>query len=559
MELKQLDENVINRINTTVTSLQRVVVELVHNSMDAGSQNIVVTIDWNSLSLMIKDDGIGMSVNHLESLGKYKTSKIHQLSDLCNITTYGFKGQAIDAIRHVSRTYIISKTTNATNYKIDPTGTKCYPFDFDDIISNPKANNRFWLTPFNTSSNSGTILLVYDIFYNIPVRQHHTRRQGVNRFISDLKRQLVLLNRPINLQIWVDDELKIDVHEHDDLLTALFQIPSTQISRIKGHYGDYKITASLSQRFKRGYQFVILNNRIYHINLAYKKYPIFIITITNYPQIIGELFQDSNKTLWNSSHENNIGNILNKIFNRFYLEQIFPMSPIKRSKDQTTIGSGSLNESPSPGRSSTIPLPSESPTKPKSTTINRQDLQQIRVIGQVSLKFILVMIQNKLQIIDQHAMDERIQVEQLFHDLYHQRSMAATSIEIPQQYLGLFNEYQSYLDQFLTIELPHIIEIPQILSRIDQYKLIQALLDYINDVRDYKKFKLTNDWFTSINNWPQIIVNAINSKACRGAIMFGDELDLATMNDMVNKLGRCRLPFQCAHGRPLIVPLIDIL
>ena len=48
------------------------------------------------------------------------------------------------------------------------------------------------------------------------------------------------------------------------------------------------------------------------------------------------------------------------------------------------------------------------------------------------------------------------------------------------------------------------------------------------------------------------------SKACRGAIMFGDKLAPRQCDQVVSSLRACALPFQCAHGRPTLVPLLRL-
>ncbi|KAK9377036.1 uncharacterized protein V1513DRAFT_374140 [Lipomyces chichibuensis] len=57
---------------------------------------------------------------------------------------------------------------------------------------------------------------------------------------------------------------------------------------------------------------------------------------------------------------------------------------------------------------------------------------------------------------------------------------------------------------------------------------------------------------------PRVIVDLMNSKACRGAIMFGDSLSEDRSRKLIHDLSNCRFPFQCAHGRPSIVPLVDL-
>ena len=43
-----------------------------------------------------------------------------------------------------------------------------------------------------------------------------------------------------------------------------------------------------------------------------------------------------------------------------------------------------------------------------------------------------------------------------------------------------------------------------------------------------------------------------------GAVKFGDSLTLAECVELVARLSTCRLPFQCAHGRPAVTPLVDL-
>jgi DNA mismatch repair protein MLH3 len=73
-------------------------------------------------------------------------------------------------------------------------------------------------------------------------------------------------------------------------------------------------------------------------------------------------------------------------------------------------------------------------------------------------------------------------------------------------------------------------------------------------VNDAKQFieELEEDSSTEI---PKSIRIILESKACRGAIMFGDYLDRDTCHWLISELASCNLPFQCAHGRPTMTIL----
>jgi len=55
---------------------------------------------------------------------------------------------------------------------------------------------------------------------------------------------------------------------------------------------------------------------------------------------------------------------------------------------------------------------------------------------------------------------------------------------------------------------------------------------------------------------PPCIQELIASHACRSAIKFGDVLNVVECQDLIDRLAACALPFQCAHGRPTIIPVV---
>ncbi|KAF2117791.1 DNA mismatch repair protein [Lophiotrema nucula] len=65
-------------------------------------------------------------------------------------------------------------------------------------------------------------------------------------------------------------------------------------------------------------------------------------------------------------------------------------------------------------------------------------------------------------------------------------------------------------------------------------------------------------WLRRLSTCPQGVIDLINSRACRSAIMFNDELSLDQCNTLVHTLAQCVFPFMCAHGRPSMIPLVDL-
>eukprot|EP00045_Choanoeca_perplexa_P010293 m.103580 g.103580 ORF g.103580 m.103580 type:complete len:157 (+) comp15226_c0_seq4:47-517(+) len=59
-------------------------------------------------------------------------------------------------------------------------------------------------------------------------------------------------------------------------------------------------------------------------------------------------------------------------------------------------------------------------------------------------------------------------------------------------------------------------------------------------------------------NIPPLIQDVLNTRACHGAIKFGDPLSKEDQTNLLEQLSACKLPFQCAHGRPSLYPLVDL-
>ncbi|RCK63640.1 DNA mismatch repair protein MLH3 [Candida viswanathii] len=198
-----------------------------------------------------------------------------------------------------------------------------------------------------------------------------------------------------------------------------------------------------------------------------------------------------------------------------------------------------------------------------------------KVIKQLDRKFILVTLkeeQMRIVVLDQHASDERVKVEEYFQEFAQQlrenpglRLQAPLAFEVTPSELALLDEYLPNFNTFginyethesgVTVTHLPLILLNKIAQDADFLK--DSLIQHCYDLNDHVKRVRVDleDWFECSYHLPRIIIELINSKACRSAIMFGDELTHDDMDRLIEKLQHCKLPFQCAHGRPSIVPL----
>jgi DNA mismatch repair protein MutL len=116
MPIRQLKPETINRIaaGEVIERPASVVKELVENALDAGACDIEVVTAAGGLSLIrVTDDGCGMSEDDLSlAVERHATSKL-EVEDLFNISTLGFRGEALPSIGSIARLSIVSRPESA--------------------------------------------------------------------------------------------------------------------------------------------------------------------------------------------------------------------------------------------------------------------------------------------------------------------------------------------------------------------------------------------------------------------------------------------------------------
>lgn len=115
--IRVLEDDLVNQIaaGEVVESPASVVKELIENALDAGADRIAIEIEGGGLAcIRVSDNGHGMDIEDaVLAPQRHATSKIRQASDLTNIRTLGFRGEALPSIAAVSRLIIETRPAHA--------------------------------------------------------------------------------------------------------------------------------------------------------------------------------------------------------------------------------------------------------------------------------------------------------------------------------------------------------------------------------------------------------------------------------------------------------------
>lgn len=189
MTIKILPPQLANQIaaGEVVERPASVVKELVENSLDAGASQIEIDIEKGGCKLIrIRDNGAGIAEQELVlALSRHATSKISDLDDLAQITSLGFRGEALASISSVSRLTLTSKPVGqAAAWQAQAEGRDMA------VTVKPAAHP------------DGTSIEVVDLFFNTPARRKFLRTDKTEfSHIDELVKRLALSRFDVSWQL----------------------------------------------------------------------------------------------------------------------------------------------------------------------------------------------------------------------------------------------------------------------------------------------------------------------------------------------------------------------
>ncbi|WP_032121611.1 DNA mismatch repair endonuclease MutL [Clostridium amazonitimonense] len=289
-----LDENTSNKIaaGEVVERPSSVIKELLENSIDAESKNIMVEIEEGGEKLIkLVDDGNGIHPDDIEKVFMpHATSKISTVEDIYNISTLGFRGEALSSIGAVAKVTLTSRIAdNNFGVEVSIAGGKI------EYIK-------------EVGCNVGTTIEVRDLFYNVPARKKFlksTQREAA--LIGDIVSKIALSNTKISFSYYNNGKKALITYGNGRLIDNIRSIYGKTIAEncvyfeshrdIISTYG-YIGTEEISRK-SRNNQSIFINNRFiknktitaavenaYKSFLTINRHPFFIVFIDIFPEYI---------------------------------------------------------------------------------------------------------------------------------------------------------------------------------------------------------------------------------------------------------------------------------
>ncbi|XP_065449467.1 DNA mismatch repair protein Mlh3 isoform X14 [Chrysemys picta bellii] len=223
----------------------------------------------------------------------------------------------------------------------------------------------------------------------------------------------------------------------------------------------------------------------------------------------------------------------------------------------------------------------------------KEMINSMQVLHQVDNKFIACLINtrsevnadadgNLLVLVDQHAAHERIRLEQLIADSYEKQPeesgkkklLSSTicpplEIEVTEEQRRLLRCCHKSLEEIgLELSFPEnnssqilVGKVPLCFMEREANELRrkrQPVAKSIVEELIQEQVELLQTTGGAQGTLPLTFLKVLASQACHGAIKFNDSLTKEESCQLVEALSFCQLPFQCAHGRPSMMPLADI-
>ena len=575
--IRELPDELISQIaaGEVVERPASVVRELVDNALDAGATEVVIKLMAGGVrSIVVEDDGAGIPADELPlALRRHATSKIASLGELENVSTMGFRGEALAAIASVAELSIASRTAGVAHaQRIDARSGELVP----------------------AARGVGTSVEVRELFFSTPARRKFLKTDATElAHCIEAVRRHALVRPDVGFAVWHEGKLVQQWRRapgHDqrvrEVLSDDFIVESREVSfaagplRITGRAGT-----PAAARTRADQQYVYVNGRYvrdkllaHGVRSAYEDvlhggrqpaYVLFIeiaperVDVNVHPTKIEVRFRDSREVHQAVRRAVEAGLAPPQAGSMATTGSV-PLQPVPSREPASNFPSYTSNFRPLVSQASlgleqaallyaqeapAAWTTSAAPTAPVAVTVlPAGDWPLGKAVAQIGGVFVLAENAQGLVVVDMHAAHERIVYERL------KASLGAAAIEsqpllIPATFAATAQEIataEAQAGNLLTLGLDVSVlsattlavrSRPAALAGGDVVELARSVLAELAQYDASSVIQRAQD-------------ELLSTMACHGAVRANRQLTIDEMNALLRDMERTERSDQCNHGRP---------
>ena len=591
-KIKVMDEILANKIaaGEVIEKVMNIVKELVENSIDAKSTEIKIELkDSGVKEVKVSDNGIGMDRDDsIMAFSRHATSKLTNLSDLFNIESLGFRGEALPSIASVSKVKL--KTSN------EKVGTLV------------KINGGHIESVMQSDLQKGTDITVSDIFYNTPVRLKYIKNlYSELANVIDYVNKMALSYPNIKFTLTNNGKVLLTTKGDNNLYKVIYDIYGVEVAKkmveINASNDDYEIKGYISypelSRSNRLSITTLVNGRVirnndlnrtiidsYHTYIPKTRFPIIVLNIYTDPILVDVNVHPTKMDVKFSKMDTLNTLIHNTISDKLKELTLIPdvsvrtkeqVDEVKEINNLISINSENIEEVKNLNleeidfdfdikeedtiynNKDIINSPKEKISKPKKeiiqTTIEETlekeyKIKDMTVQGIIYKTYIIAENEDGMYLIDQHAAAERINYEKCLSKILSPQ-VEKIPLLIPIRIEMTKNEFiivKKHLDTLLELGIEteefgdntFIVRThPTFIRENKEKEEISQIFEIIAQHEKFEKEKFIDHMAATM--------------ACRMSIKANDYITLQEADTLLKELRKCNNPFNCPHGRPTII------
>lgn len=572
--IKIMSDNLANKIaaGEVVEKCSSVVKELVENSIDAGSNNIIIELNDGGLGgIKVIDDGRGM--NHDDALlcfMRHATSKLINEDDLFFINTLGFRGEAIPSIASVSLFDLQTCSSDVGSHIVYRGG---------ELVTDEVGSSR-----------KGTVISVKNLFFNTPARLKYLKSASSElRYIVELIEKLAFAYPKISFTLINDEKTVVKTTGSGNLLKTINEVYGATVCKnmieLKVSNDDFDVSGYICKpeilKSNKNHMTTFVNNRLvknYDIFKAindgyytYKpdiKYPIVVLNIEMDPTLVDVNIHPTKQDV-KIGKINELQDLIRTKIDKLLKDNLLINSAVKNLIEEDPAFSVSLNYEMPVNNDFVINEDPESFNQEvkvedqltfdlgvdvaENETVINEELKSLKLypVGLCLGTYIVAQNDEGIYLLDQHAVQERINYERYFkalkeHQNFKISSMFPITIELNKtEFLAIMDNIDYLKEIGFTIEefgINTIIvkEHPTWLKEGYEEEQIRMILDLVAvQMKDFDPIKFNEHVAITL--------------ACKTSIKANYHISHEEMEELLDELVQCENPYNCPHGRPTII------